>query len=245
MTYSTYTIIPEDDTVVLDGKVAFGVDMSTILPGIHAIQWYSIRGYGLIEPDPDPLTGDLAVSTEYTDYSLFQDQIDEAEAIIFAYENPQIFHSTSDTNLYQGIVYDLGQEIVVSTPNTPQPDFTTSLVPPTPEVFQELYWYEDTWVLSGFDPSLTLSAAQNFLEAASKTSAATEVNDQSRVYSTVQLVSAVDITALLSADYPTVNLGDYQTYIDALLAAKILEINNATTTVSLYGFDPNISGDAP
>lgn len=240
MTYSRYTITPSDGTVVLDEYAAFGVNMYGIPSNVHAIQWSAIKGYGLIEPKADPLTGLLGPSIEYTDYGRFQNQLDEAEAIIYAYEHPVTYYSTADNNLYEGITYNIGFQIVITIPNETQPPNTTLLLPPTPEVFQTLYWLNDAWVVSSVNPALNLISAKSYLTNAVLTSVAENVNDQTRVYSNFQMSISADPENLLCADYPTTTLDSYQISETAAGLVIINQIESATVTSDLYDLNPNV-----
>jgi hypothetical protein len=243
MAFQDYTIVPEDGIVVIDGNVANNVLMSGIPAGVHAIVWNGLAGAGRIEYDQDPVTGVLPAPGSFSDAADYSDQTDQAEAIIFAKDNPVTYYSTIDGNVYEGSIYDLGQAIIISTPNPLQPPDTTASVPPIAESWQQLYWYSDAWVVSSFDPTFSLSEAKNTLNDAIETSAAEQATLQSRIYSPLQLVQAVDPSALDTADYFSVTLGDYQIYLDGEVASMQAEVNAATTTPSLYSFDPTVDGN--
>ena len=243
--FTNYTIVPQDGVVVLDGDSAFGVSMTGIPATVHAIQWKGAQSAGVIEYKVDPETGELPAPGSFTSAATYSAQTSEAQAIITAQQNPDIYYSTTDSNTFQGQTYSLGSEIVVATPSTPQPANTTTDVPPTPESFQQLYWYSNAWVISGFDPSLSLSAAKTFLNTAVETSSASQGQNQARIYSTAQLFAAANVSVLPTADYPGTDLGAYQILLDAEVASLEGTIAAATTTTSLYSFDPTVTVTVP
>jgi len=243
--FTNYTIIPEDGVVVLDGDAAFGVDMTGIPATVHAIQWKGTQSSGTVEYKVDPETGELPAPGTFSSASTYSAQTTEAQAIITAQQNPDTYYSTSDNNTFQGQTYNLGSAIVVTTPDTPQPPNTTTDVPPTPESFQQLYWFGDAWVVSSFDPSLSLSAAKTFLNLAVETSASSQGQNQARIYSTAQLFAAANVSVLPTADYSGTDLGEYQVLLDAEVASLEGTIAAATTTTSLYSFDPNVTVTVP
>jgi hypothetical protein len=243
MPFVNYTIVPEDGVVVVDGLAAYGVDMTGIPSNVHAICWYGARGAGTIEYNPNPSTGILPAPGNFSNASQYITQVNQAELIIEAAQNPITYYSTVEGNLYDGITYTLGDSITVNTPDTPQPPNTTLAVPPTPSSFQELYWYDSAWVISSVDPSLSLSEAKNVLNTAVETSAALQGATQARVYSPVQLFAAPDVTVLQTADYSGMDLGEYQTYLDSEVSSMQAIVNSAVSVPSLYGFDPNVDGN--
>lgn len=243
MAFTNYTIVPEDGVVVIDGQAAQNVSMAGIPPNVHAIQWYGLRGVGDIQYKVDPLTGILPAPGSFSNPNQYITQTSSAEAIIYAFNNPVTYYSTVNGNVVQGETYSLGSPIIVDTPNTPQPNDTTTLVPGTPEAFQSLYWYNDVWVLSSFDPNLSLPEAQNVLTVAVKSSAGSLGDEQARIYTPVQLFAAADVSLLPTADYAGMDLSEYQTYLDNQVNFKLAVINAATNTGQLYGFDPNIDGN--
>lgn len=243
MTITTYSIIPEDRVVVIDGQIAQNVDMSGIPPNVHAIQWDGLRGLGTIEYNVDPETGELPPPGSFVDAAQYATQVASAEAIIYAANHPVTYYSTINGNTYGGVVYNLGSAIVIYTPDTPQPPNTTTLVPGTPASYQALYWYDGAWVLSSFDPTLALSDAKNVLNTAVAVSATEQSVIQSRIYSPVQFSTAADVTALPTADYPGMSLGEYQTYLNGQVASLQATVNAATATTELYSFDPKVDGN--
>jgi len=243
MAFTNYTIIPSDSVTVIDGAVAQEVDMTGIPADVHAIQWYGLRGQGTIEYEIDPLTGELPNQGSFTDPAAYSAQTTQAEAIIYAQNNPVTYYVTTSEVVYAGTIYPFGTPIVISTPDPVQPDNTTPLVPPTPEDFQQLYWYDDAWVISSVDPSLSLTEAKNVLNTDVSTSAALQGTTQARIYSPVQLAAAPDITTLPTADYAGMDLGEYQTYLDNEVASMQATVNAATSVSQLYNFNPEVDGN--
>ena len=237
------TLFPKTASAQIDGKLATDIDYTGIDASIHCVQWYDT--VGTLEYVDDPITGAKPPNDTITSIAPYTTYVAQAESIIDAYLNPQLFYSTSDSTLFQGNTYGLGDEIVIYTPNTFPPGTSTDEVPGTPEDFQELFWYaaENTWVLSPVDPTLTLSAAKSELISKVQTSAAEQGDLQARIYSAYQLGSASDIGTLSTADYFGVNLSTYQTYLDGQVSAMTAEINAATAVSQLYSFDWRVEGD--
>jgi len=163
MAFINYTIVPEDKVVVIDGKVANNVSMTGIPENVHAIQWYGVREQGTIEYDVDPVTGELPAPGSFTNPDDYSAQTTEAEAIIYAQENPVTYYSINPSTL--------GQPIVVTTPGWPQPSNTTTLVPPAVTEGNSLYWYQDSWYVWTFDPSLPLPEAKSVMVNTTNTTA--------------------------------------------------------------------------
>lgn len=234
-----YSLIPVDGSAVIDGNAAFGINYSGINPAIHAVQWYGTEGD--VEYVADFAQGIVPPPERITDITPYMPYVNQALAIIDAYQNPVIVYSTSDSTTYGGISYILGAEIVIDTPNPVPPAQSTPLMPPVPESWQELYWFNNAWVTSSFDPTLSLLQAKQFLIAAVETSAAQNVDNQARIYSVVELATAGVITDLPTADYNGIDLGEYQNIMDAEVASMTAQINAATTQSDLYIFNPNIA----
>lgn len=145
------------------------------------------------------------------------------------------YYATEDLPAYDAT---LGQSVIVSPAETPQPSGTTTSVPPTLEQGQSLYWYEGAWVASSFNPSLELSQAKNSLIKQVEQDAALAVNAESSQYSEVQKITAPDVSVLETLSYPGTTLGDYQTYVDTIVASSTATITAATSTDDLYVFNP-------
>lgn len=244
MAFTNYTIVPEDGVVVIDGQAAQNVDMSGIPANIHAIQWYGLRGAGTIEYKANPVTGELPAPGSFTDINQYLAQTTSAELIIYAFNNPVTYYSTVEGNVYDGNTYALGAPIVINTPDTPQPPQTTTDVPGTPNpTYERLYWYNDAWVVSSVDPSLSLSEAKNVLNTSVARHGADAGRYQARIYSPVQLETAADISLLPTADYAGMDLGEYQTYLDGQVSALQGIVNAATSVTQLYTFNPRVDGN--
>lgn len=240
MSFTNYTIVPSDSVVVIDGQAASGVDMTGIDPTIHAIQWYGLLNEGVIEYSVDPNTGILPAQGSFTDPTTYQTQVTEAEAIIFAQNNPVTYYVTVPSLLYGNTTYLFGQAITVSTPNPVQPTGTTTLVPPTPETYQQLYWYNDAWVVSPVDPTLSLSAAQADLSNVVFASAASNVNIQARIYSVLTLSTDADPGSFPCADNAATDLDTYQASMVAEANLVINQIQAATSVTDLFTINPII-----
>jgi len=66
------TILPDDNSVSVDGEGHSGLDLSFIDPTIHAVQWYDT--YGEIERK-DPTTKRMTGNEEITSFDEFQPAI--------------------------------------------------------------------------------------------------------------------------------------------------------------------------
>jgi hypothetical protein len=233
------SMIPSDGSVVIDGAAALGVDFVGLNPEIHSIHWYGSSGQ--LEYVFNPATGVKPPNTDFTSLAPYQGYIDQAQAIIDAFENPDIYYATIDNYPWQGGFYPMGAEISVSTPNTPQPPNTTELQPPTLFSYQTLYWNGTWWVASPVNPFSTLSDAKEFLIKKVKESAASNSTTQSRIYSPLELVTSADPGALVCADYSSETLSSYQATQDSRVQGMITVINSASLVSEFYGFDPNVS----
>lgn len=67
------TIIPSDGFVSIDGYGFSGLNLLSIDPTVHAVQWYDT--YGEIEVK-DPVTGRMVANTEINSIEEFQTAID-------------------------------------------------------------------------------------------------------------------------------------------------------------------------
>lgn len=236
-----YSLIPVDGTLVVDGIGAFGVDYTGIDPTIHAVQWYDTIGD--VEYVKDPITGAGPANQTITDFTPYMSYVNQAIAIIEAFQNPLVVYSTQDSVLVQGVTYNFGAEITITTVGAVPPVGTTESVPPTPEDFQKLYWYNDAWIVSAFDPILVLADAKTSLISKIETSAAEQADLQARIYSQYQLLTSVNPGTLVTADYPTYDLSSYQAYLDTEVSSMSAEVNAATTTEILYSFDWRVDGN--
>jgi len=233
-------MIPSDGSVVIDGIAAFGVDFTGIDPSIHAVQWNGVEGF--VEPVYDPFSGIKPPNVPITSFAPFQTYYNQAQAIIYAQQNPAYYYSTIDDNYYQGVVYDIGAQIVIFTPNPVQPPYTTITPPPSVDLeYQTLQWTGSTWVVASFTYTESLSQAQSQLISLVQESGAQAVDNEARIYSVIQLLGSASPEDLPTADYLGLTLGGYQTYIDGEVTSKTNEINAATSPADLYDFNPNIN----
>jgi hypothetical protein len=238
---AVYTLVPPDNLVLINGNAANGVDFSGMNPGIHCIHWYDTVGE--IEYVYDFVTNTKQPNERISSVAPYQSYIDQGQAIINAAQNPVTYYSTVANNTYGGLVYPLGSPIVIDTPNPTQPPSSTSQIPPTPEDFQDLYWYAGAWVISSVDPSLSLSQAKSSLITDAQTSGATNIDEQARIYSMLQLATEGAPLTLPTADYYGVNLGDYQTYIDGEITDFTNQVNACTTVPQLYNLNPQVNSN--
>lgn len=232
------TLFPTVNDAQIDGYLAQGVDYTGIDPTIHCVQWYDT--IGSIEYVEDPITGEKPQNTTIDSVDPYLPYVQNAQAIIDAYLNPQSFYITQNGTLFGGLTFYIGNEIFISTVDGQPPDSSTPDAPPTQEDWQTLYWYDDAWVVSPVDPSLTLTAAKLSLIATVQANAAQNVADQARIYSPVQLGTAADVTQLATADYAGVTLGDYQAQQDSEVSTMTAAINAASSVPDLYSFNPTV-----
>lgn len=236
------TLFPHDNTATIDGNYAPGIDYAGIDPTIHCVQWYDTEGW--VEYDADLMTGAKPPNEIIYSIAPYLSFVSQAEVIIEAYLNPQIWYSTSDSTIWQGSPIPIGDVIEISTPNTLPPATTTNEPPPTPENFQDLWFYNDNWVLSPFNPEFTLQTAQSQLIEQVQVSGAEQADYQARIYSAYSLVASGGAAGSLpTADYYGLDLAAYQTYIDGEVATMTATINAATDTTQLYSFDWRVEGN--
>lgn len=80
------TIIPSDQFCSVDGVGMHDVDMTSVAPDVHAVQWYG--SYGEVETQ-DPATGKMVSNDEITSLDAFQAVLDSYWAIRNAVEAEQ------------------------------------------------------------------------------------------------------------------------------------------------------------
>jgi hypothetical protein len=80
------TIIPADGFCSVDGVGFNGVDMTSVAPEVHAVQWYGTFGEVEIQ---DPVSGKMASNAEITDLNEYQVVIESYWAIRNAAEAEQ------------------------------------------------------------------------------------------------------------------------------------------------------------
>ena len=151
MAFTRYSIIPEDRVVVLDEVAYAEVGMDGIPPDVHAIQWYGAEGYGTIEYKVLP-DGTLPVPGSFTDPA---DYYNQTQACL----DPVVCYSTSNSSVYRGTPYTIGQELsIYEWPNPAVPSGFTSIQPPAQTLsYTSLFWVDSNFVWSLFDPSQPLA----------------------------------------------------------------------------------------
>lgn len=77
------TIIPSDQFCSVDGVGFNGVDMTSVAPEVHAVQWYGTNGEVEIQ---NPVTGKMVSNDEITSLADFQAVLDAYWAVRNAYE---------------------------------------------------------------------------------------------------------------------------------------------------------------
>ena len=236
------TVVPSDSLIIIDSQAARPIDFTGLDPLIHAIQWYGTSGW--IEFVGDPVADTKPPNEYITSIAPYQTYIDQAIDIIYWQNNPEIYYCTLDGTVYGGNSFILGQQLVIDTPDQilPTTGFTQTAPPVVVENYTVLYWYDNNWLISSVDPTLSLVDAKSYLIQELRVNSTIEANVQARAHSFVQLFGAADVNLLLAADYPTVTLGDYQTFLDGQVTTKTATINSAATVAELYDFDPTISG---
>ena len=238
------TLFPRDGDAQINTVLAEDVDFTGMDPAIHCVQWYEDLGQGTIEYVGDPITGFKPQNEVIYDITPYMPYALLAQAMIEKADNPDVYFVTAKDLVYGELELVLGDPIEIGTLDTQPPAQTTQQVPPTPEDYQQLYWYNNAeWVISGFDPNLTLAQAKESLITKVQTSAAEQGNIQARIYSAYQLGSASDIGTLPTADYFGVDLATYQTYLNGEVSTMTATINAATTNSQLYQFDWRVEGD--
>lgn len=150
------SIIPEDQIVVIDGQAAAGVNMDSVDPAIHAIQFNQTINEGEVEYKVDPVTGFCPPSEPITSIQPWQSQVDEAEEIIYCGNNPKTFYKTVSPGI--------GSPVIVYQKGWPQPPDTTTQEPPSqPTSNCVLYWDGASFVWSTFPIDLSLEDAQTYI----------------------------------------------------------------------------------
>lgn len=80
------TIIPVDGYVSIDGRSFDGMDLSTVDPQIHALQWYGSAGEIELAPDDNGRVANIVI----TDLSFVQPALDAWQAAADAEDNPPL-----------------------------------------------------------------------------------------------------------------------------------------------------------
>lgn len=80
------TIIPGDGFCSVDGVGLNGVDMTSVAPEVHAVQWYGTHGEIEVQ---DPLSGKMISNEEIANLDDFQDVLDFYWLVRAAYDPEQ------------------------------------------------------------------------------------------------------------------------------------------------------------
>ena len=238
MAFTNYTIVPEDEVVVLDGTAYQHVDMSGIPTTVHAITWSGTTSTGRIQYKILP-SGVLPAPTSFSDP---EDYFAQTEACV----SPTVVYAEENGFEYNGVTYQAGEQINIYTYPAllTDPAGTTSVDPGSiPPFYLQNQWTGTAWVTASFPYNYTLSQAKIFLTSLVNTNASSLVAFQLRNYSPLQVVLAVDPSLFLPADsvtnlYPTI--GDYQSAVDSEIAPQLAFINAATNVSQLYDFNPTV-----
>jgi hypothetical protein len=85
---------------------------------------------------------------------------------------------------------------------------------------------------------LALPQAKSTLISTVTQGGAAAVNVELGLYSNVQQIEAGSVLTLDALSYPGTTIGEYQTYVDGLVASSTATINAASSTAALYSFNP-------
>jgi len=212
--------------------------ISTLAPTYNSSGLES--GYSIVQLVP--LGDDFPVNSDF----FWADAPDLATSGTYYYETssstvvvlPRYYSTVPIVNSLGVETSPAGTEIPTS-PGTVLPATITTLTPPAPPTQgQTLYFYGGAWVVSSFDPSLTLPDAKTSLINTVRSYSASAVDTEVGLYSAVQLINAPSVSALETKTYQPATLGEYQTYTDGLTASATATINAATSTTALYSFNP-------
>lgn len=241
---ANYFMIPSDQSVVVDTQPAFGVDFTGIDPTIHAISWYDVEG--VIEYIGNPITGEKPPNASFTDLTPYLGYISQANNIIQAYTNPQMFYATYDGATYGDSEFLIGEAFAYTEYPplpAPPPGFTeTPSVSATGEDVT-LQWTGTSWVTAAFPYDWPLAKAQDYLDTLVNVNGSALINNQLRQYSLVDLLAAPDVTALVPTDTAFNNYPSMSLYIAAVDNEKLplfATIASATIVEDLYGFSPGV-----
>ena len=212
--------------------------VSTIQPVIN----YNGDVIGNLIVEVVPVGDDIAVNSDFywtpcADGTVAYFSYVDLDGVTVLFPSP-VYYSTTNNNLFPPAPrpYSLGQRIV-PVEGYPLSNYTDT-TPPVPQQGQTLYFYSGAWVVSSFDPSLTLPAAKTSLISTVTQNGATAVNNELGLYSNVQQIEAGNVLTLDALSYPGTTIGEYQTYVDGLVASSTATINAASSTTALYSFNP-------
>lgn len=158
-------LFPSDTMASVDGQVVFGVDYTGIDPTIHAVQWYDT--VGSVEYIADPITGAKPQNLTITSLTEFSTYISQAEEMIYAMNNPLVVYAQYTGVVVDGSTYQVGDEILITTPNPSVPPGTTTIAPPAappsadPELeLTSLFWDGSSFQYLYVDPTISLAEGQ-------------------------------------------------------------------------------------
>ena len=222
MAFTHYTIVPEDGVVVLDHTTAYQpVDMSGIPLTVHAIQWDGVEEVGRIEYKELP-DGTLPIPGSFTDPNDYYNQTQ-------ACESPLVCYSTSDTSVYDGKTYTVGQELIIyQWPNPAVPSGFTATVPPAQTLdYTSLYWTGVEFIWSLFDPLDTLAEAKD----TSAKWVQNYANTNLLLFSDWYVIRFVETSIPVPTDW-----ANWRTAIRAEVTAKVADIAAFTDLQDLYDY---------
>lgn len=243
MDYTFYTLFIPAGQVAIDGSyLVSGVNMASLPADVKTIRWNVSTSEGEIEyKETGGITPPNLAITSATTPVDFTAQITEADDILNAQLNPIDYYFTAVTT-YEGEDYNVGDLYISTVVGHPAPPNTTTLVPPTAtaaQVGQTLQWTGSAWTFASFDITLPLPAVKAELISQTTQNGASAVNHEVQLYSTVQQITAPDVTLLDTVTYPGSTIGDFQTYVDGVVASSVATINAAVTVSALYSFNPS------
>ena len=150
-------INPLANQVILDGNTAEGDSKTGVDPSIQTVQFNSYSSSGVVGFLKNA-SGQIPPAEQITSVAPWQDQITEAEEIIYCQKNPKTFYSTVDP---------VGQPVLSTAKGWPQPPHTTIEVPTAqPTSNTVLYWSGTEFVWSAFPYTDTLEQAKSYIVGA-------------------------------------------------------------------------------
>lgn len=148
------TIVPGDKIVLIEGRRAHPVNMNSVDPEIHAIQFNTELEKGYVEYVPNE-KGIIPPLEEITDLSPWAIQVTQAENILYCHDNPKTFYRTNEP---------VGSPVVVRSEGWPQPPDTTEVPPPPkPSGNCNIYWDGSEFVWSCFPIEMDLDSAKEYI----------------------------------------------------------------------------------
>jgi hypothetical protein len=156
MAFTSYTIVPDDGVVVIDGQTFQPVGMDGIPADVHAIVWSGVNNSGQIQYKQDPATGVLPASGSFTNPN---DYYNQTQACL----DPLVCYSTSNNSVYKGKTFEIGSQLTVyQWPDPAVPSGFTSAQPPAKSLsYTSLFWFNSAFIWSLFDPSQPLAESKS------------------------------------------------------------------------------------